>query len=270
MNYSTRGHSWNDLNFNVKNPNIFLRTSGGHSKLPRGCLQPSLGTAALRKCMNFIPPTTIGETQALRLCVVEQTQGTLQDRLFEQKADRTALVTATVGHCGWKCGWIPASLNQRILLQILAADASHRCHAYPPNQLALSLHDLPCAATLVQAHAARLICLFEHGHAGVMAYGTPLRFSGQARNGRAQQSRETCCVCDNCCVGSGWWRSTVCEFKPKAFVSFIYFWLCVSFSLHLPFPPLAFACNLTSACYAHWSSKACTSHIKVARCCLIF
>ncbi len=52
-----------------------------------------------------------------------------------------------------------------------------------------------------------------------MAYGTPLRFSGQARNGRAQQSRETCCVCDNCCAWSGWWRSTVCEFKPNAFVS---------------------------------------------------
>ncbi len=39
---------------------------------------------------------------------------------------RTELVTA--GHFGLKCGRIPASLNQRILLQILAANASCRCH----------------------------------------------------------------------------------------------------------------------------------------------
>ncbi len=144
--------------------------------------------------------------------------------------------------------------------QRLPADVT----AYPPNQLGLSLHDLPCVADYGSGSRGEIefVCS-KHGHAGVMAYGTPLRFSGQARNGRAQQSRETCCVCDNSCAWSGWWRSTVCEFKPNAFVSLSIF---VSVSVSSPLPSL-FLPSLShaispSACYAHWSSKACTAVLR--------
>lgn len=65
---------------------IFLSTPEDTLCSPRGCVHPSLGTAALRK-YKFHSSTTFGDIQTLRLCVVKQTQGTLPDGLFEQRTD---------------------------------------------------------------------------------------------------------------------------------------------------------------------------------------